>query len=417
MLNRLCSFVFLNLIAKLNISIRGGGKLRFFTIFASRNDTNDIEGFITQVFQNGFKVVRNKNEYTIQSKRLFGKNKIIIRVDSEESSPDYFSNNIPGMMHMYDQIAFQEERLKTMVLAQISVINTIIAIETKKDYSDDYVELFLKLLNQVNGIGFIPDRTLIGKDGQVIVFPDGSSGPSEFTPHACTKIIMGQEGTSIDGEKRRQKSISNLQDKGIPYIEGLPQLPPLTSIQLRSREEITKRAVALLIVIQYACDVAQEGDLKTSKEFVMELLKKFDVVESLTKQERDFLNSEQPDQKEAIQIAWQYEAQWVLLWSIGLVNTLKFPKEVCDCHYAIKLVSNCGSFNEFYQQTRLRSAEEILDEADLIYRLHWACVHDRINGREATAGMQESIVVERRRGLFWLISYRNEAWDCISMDT
>lgn len=129
--------------------------MRFFTIFASRNDTSDIEGFITQVFQNGFKVERNKNEYTIQSKRLFGKNKIIIRVDSEESSPNYFSNNIPGMMHMYNQIEFQEEHLKKMVLAQISVINTIIAIETKKDYNDEYVELFLKLLNEVNGIGFI----------------------------------------------------------------------------------------------------------------------------------------------------------------------------------------------------------------------------------------------------------------------
>ncbi|MGH1039383.1 DUF4272 domain-containing protein [Bacillus wiedmannii] len=391
--------------------------MRFFTIFASRNDTSDVEGFITQVFQNGFKVERNKNEYTIQSKRLFGKNKIIIRVDSEESTPDYFSNNIPGMMHMYDQIEFQEEHLKRMVLAQISVINTIIAIETKKDYSDEYVELFLKLLNQVNGIGFIPDRTLIGNDGKVIVFPDGSSGPSEFTPQVCTNKIMGQNNTSTDGEKRKQKSISYLQDKGIPYIEGLPQLPSLTSIQLRNREEITKRAVALLIVIQYACDVAQEGDLKISKEFVMGLLNKFDVIESLTRQERNFLNSEKPDVKEAIQIAWQYEAQWVLLWSIGLVNTLKFPKEICDCHYAIKLVSDCSSFNEFYQQTRLRSAEEILDEADLIYRLHWACVHDRINEREATAGMQESIVIERRRGLFWLINYKNEDWDCISMDT
>ena len=123
----------------------------------------------------------------------------------------------------------------------------------------------------------------------------------------------------------------------------------MTSIQLRSREEITKRAVALLIVIQYACDVAQEGDLKTSKEFVMEPLNQFDVVESLTMQERNFLNSEEPDEKEAIQIAWQYEAQWVLLWSIGLVNTLKFPREICDCHYAIKLVSDCSSFNEFYQ--------------------------------------------------------------------
>lgn len=410
-------FYFLNLIVKKNIRIIGGGKLRFFTIFASRNDTSDIEGFITQVFQNGFKVERNKNEYTIQSKRLFGKNKIIIRVDSEESSPNYFSNNIPGMMHMYNQIEFQEEHLKKMVLAQISVINTIIAIETKKDYSDEYVELFLKLLNEVNGIGFIPDRTLIGKDGKVIVFPDGSSGPSEFTPQACTNKVRGQSSASTDGEKRKQKSISYLQDKGIPYIEGLPQLPPLTSIQLRSREEIAKRAVALLIVIQYACDVAQEGDLKTSKEFVMELLNQFDVVESLTMQERDFLNSEQPEEKEAIQIAWQYEAQWVLLWSIGLVNTLEFPKEICDCHYAIKLVSDCSSFNEFFGKTKLRNAEEILDEADLVYRLHWACVHDRMNARESTAGMQESIVIERRRGLFWLINYKNEEWDCISMDT
>lgn len=72
--------------------------MRFFTIFASRNETSDVEGFITQVFKNGFKVERNKNEYTIRSKRLFGKNKIIIRVDSEESSPDYFSNNIPGII-------------------------------------------------------------------------------------------------------------------------------------------------------------------------------------------------------------------------------------------------------------------------------------------------------------------------------
>ena len=82
--------LFSKFIAKKNIRIRGG-KIEIFTIFASRNDTSDIEGFITQVFQNGFKVERNKNEYTIQSKRLFGKNKIIIRVDSEESSPDYFS--------------------------------------------------------------------------------------------------------------------------------------------------------------------------------------------------------------------------------------------------------------------------------------------------------------------------------------
>lgn len=31
--------------------------------------------------------------------------------------------------------------------------------------------------------------------------------------------------------------------------------------------------------------------------------------------------------------------------------------------------------------------------------------------------LNESVVMERRRGLFWLIGYRNEQWDTISMDT
>ncbi|OXM87503.1 DUF4272 domain-containing protein [Paenibacillus rigui] len=391
--------------------------MRFFTIFASRNDINDIDGFITQIFHHGFHVVRNKNEYTIKSKRLFGKNNMIVRVESEDTAPDYFSKNIPGMMRMYDQVPFQDEHLKTLVLTQISVINTMIAIETGKDYGDDYVDLFHKLLNQVDGIGFIPNGTLIGRDGQVIVFPDGTSGPSKFTPVSCTKKIRGQDIDSSEGEARKRKTITILQHMGIPYIEGLPQLPPLSNIQLRSREEAAKRAVALLIVIQYACDVAQEEDLKASKEFFLKLLNKYGVEDVLTEQEREFLHAEEPEKQEAVQITWQYEAHWVLLWALGLVNTLEFPTEVCNSSYVIELVSNCSSFDDFYQKTALRSGEEILDEADLIYRLHWACVNDRVHGREVAAGMQESIVIERRRGLFWLIGHRRENWDCVSMDT
>ncbi|MNN91290.1 hypothetical protein D3C81_2093850 [compost metagenome] len=65
----------------------------------------------------------------------------------------------------------------------------------------------------------------------------------------------------------------------------------------------------------------------------------------------------------------------------------------------------------------MRSGQEILDEADKIYRMHWACVNHRIQGKEAPAGMSESVVMERRRGLFWALGYRNEEWDHISMDT
>ena len=65
----------------------------------------------------------------------------------------------------------------------------------------------------------------------------------------------------------------------------------------------------------------------------------------------------------------------------------------------------------------MRNKEKIMDEADKIYRLHWACVSSRIQGQEAPAGMIESIVMERRRGLFWMMGHLDEGWDHISMDT
>ena len=55
-------------------------------------------------------------------------------------------------------------------------------------------------------------------------------------------------------------------------------------------------------------------------------------------------------------------------------------------------------------KTKLRNAEEILDEADLIGFIGLVYMIELM--REATASMHESIVIERRRGLFWLINYK-----------
>ena len=51
----------------------------------------------------------------------------------------------------------------------------------------------------------------------------------------------------------------------------------------------------------------------------------------------------------------------------------------------------------------MRNIEEILDEADLIYRYNWACVNARIKGENAPAGLDSEVVFERHWGLNWLI--------------
>lgn len=391
--------------------------MSFFTIFASLNNIEGIDCKISDVFSKGFTVEKNEDEYLIKSKALFNKCKLKIRVMSEDTNPEYFVNNIPGMMGYYNRVPFEDDNLKELVLTQISVLNTVIAIESEKEIKGEQMQLFTNLLSVIGGIGFVPNGTLLDKEGEVIVYPDGQSGPSDFRPYACTRKVRGQEVTSEEGHQRKNKTIAYLKEKAIPYTESLPQLPPIEACQFKNKEAIARRAAALLIVIQFACDVAQGENVEESREFFINMLRKYEVEDILTDNERAFLYSQQPNAQEAINISWQYEAYWTLIWVLGFVDKLDFPDEVCDCEYAIQVISNGETFEQFYLQTTMRSQEEILDEADKIYRLHWACVDNRIQNRTAPAGINESIVMERRRGLFWLIGHHNEDWDTISMDT
>ncbi|BFH17983.1 DUF4272 domain-containing protein [Paenibacillus melissococcoides] len=391
--------------------------MKYFSIFASKNDIDDIGGKIADVFATGHKIEQAGNDYIIQSNSLFKKHKLTIRVLTEETNPDYFEATIPGMMGFYDRISFADEKRKELVLTQISVFNTLLAIQAEKELNEGQLQLCTVLMSAIDGIGFLQDGTLLDSDGQVIVYPDGTSGPADYAPRACTNKVIGQEMTSEEGERRKRASIAYIQGRGIPVLETLPQLPPAAACGWKSQKDIARRAVALLIVIQYACDVTQGGDLEESKEFVMRMLHKFDVEDQLTEKERKLLQEAEPVEQEAVNIVWQYEAYWPLIWALGLVDSLDFPDQICDCEYAIEAVSRCDSFEAFYGKTALRSREEIMNEADKIYRLHWACVDSRIHGKEAPAGMSESIVMERRRGLFWMVGCDEEDWDHIPMDT
>lgn len=216
--------------------------------------------------------------------------------------------------------------------------------------------------------------------------------------------------------ERKARSIAILKEKGVPYIEHLPVIE--IDVTPRTPEEIAKRAIACLLSVQVACDFAHDGDVEESRKFFLSMLETFGVTEELTPAEKKIFFGE-PTKQDAINIGWKYEAYWPLIWALGLVDELKYPDQICDCEHAIEVVSSCGSFAEFMQSTSPRTIEEILDEADLIFRYDWACVEARIHGKEAPAGLNSSVVVERHWGLNWLIGKNsdNEDWDTVSTNT
>jgi hypothetical protein len=223
---------------------------------------------------------------------------------------------------------------------------------------------------------------------------------------------------SMSPIERKQKSIEILKAKQVPFMEGLPMIEDVTEIEVRSAEEIAKRAIACLIAIQVACDIKSGENVERSREFFKGLLEKYEVRNELTEAEKTIIFGT-PKDEDVINMSWKYEAYWTLIWALGIIDELDYPSQICDCDFAINVVSACIDFDEFMKKVNLRSIEEILNEADLIYRYNWACVDARIHGENAPAQLDSSVVFERHWGLNWLIGKGtdNDDWDYVSTDT
>ncbi|MDE5985015.1 MAG: DUF4272 domain-containing protein [Eubacterium sp.] len=217
-------------------------------------------------------------------------------------------------------------------------------------------------------------------------------------------------------EQRRAASNKKIKDRGIACNENLPVLEDSSQVKLKDMDEICKRAIACLLSTQIAMD-ADTDDYEQSKEMFYKLLKEFGVQKDLLSKEKKVFFGHYSKQ-DVIDVVWTYEAYWSLVWALGLIDDIGFeyPKDICDCQKAISLVGDCKSYDEFKSKCKLRNTEEILDMLDLYYRYHWATTEKRIRPDTPIGELNKDVVVERRRGLEWLISDVKD-WNYISLDT
>jgi hypothetical protein len=223
------------------------------------------------------------------------------------------------------------------------------------------------------------------------------------------KIQSMDEGTiSKEAISRKANSIKRLKKEKVPFIEHLPVIEDSTEAKKRTKEEICYRAVAL-------CIVAVKGE-GLEQDVIKSLVSKYNIAPKFSPKEKSFINNPVPSQHDKIQFAWRYECYWVFLWALGYIDDLSRPDSICNVQKAVSILAN-REIDTFIKDAELRNIHEILDQADLIYRYHWAVVDARINGKKAPAGLDSGVVMERHHALNWLIGYMDQSWDNISTDT
>ena len=211
-------------------------------------------------------------------------------------------------------------------------------------------------------------------------------------------------------EQRKKQTEKYLKSLNIPFIEHLPLIEEESEVKIRTAQEIAER-ILVLVYLAYVSEVVDE------RENVIDFLKTNSLWDKVSPDEKELFQKEELTDQETANISWRSEGVWLLLWTINKVDKLELPTEQVEIP---KIVSRLPEFltdpTEFIKNANVRPTIEILDQSDLIYRLHWATRNADLNNQPMPANLDLSIIMERHYAINWVTFYADE-WDEISTDT
>jgi len=240
------------------------------------------------------------------------------------------------------------------------------------------------------------------------LFGDDGGGPPGSEPIRVQLPADGDE-VEVRGDQplRKAWAESVLRAEGIAVNPHLPMIESEAETRLRTPREVADRLRALVIV-------AFKGSESPDQSLVESIVEERGLRALFTPEELAFIDDPNPDERAGIQFSWRAEAAWVLLWALNHVEgQLGPPREMCDIRFLAGTVHD----TEDLAARGLRPANDILNEADLIYRCHWAVRQASLDGNPPPAGLDPGVTMERHHALNWLIGYGDCDWDDVTTDT
>jgi hypothetical protein len=223
---------------------------------------------------------------------------------------------------------------------------------------------------------------------------------------------------------RAKRSFAELKKRHVPVFQG-----PLfvdDDVTIRSPQDVARRALVL-----WAVELRAEGVQQVEARQIVDRLKLWEFV---SPKEKRFLDRANPSPDECKALVWRLEDLWVLMWALGYVEKLDWPRGMCDGKQLAEILGPREDDPTFISQAKLRDKETLIDAQDLTMRIHWAIrdAHLHQDGMipeeldwsgqpeyiPVTLSAAAGVVEERHYVLNWLVdclTYKN--WDDVDTPT
>lgn len=404
------------------------------TLYSHRIGFEKITAIISEVYPDGKLSVSASGtdhfaKLTIKG-GLFGSSKIIKVSYRQKSKPSYqftegddspFSNNLKGLYNYVASLPSSSPDIQALLLRKVETLNCEFSVIEEKGETSEFKTLIEQLALEFDAVIFAQPDTLISRSkGQhfldknlKLLIDEQGACEVETLKVEIETVHFDADQTSVNAEQQQRKEASEalIQSKGIKVNINLPCIEAEEEVVFRTAQEIATRVSVLSVVNFVAFN-------SIPAEVAIKYLHEHNLWEHATPKEKDFLQQPTPE-KQTVE-TWKAEDIYVLMWVLGKVNNLEFPEGLCNLNAIAEHDQPVGGDKDpnvfINAAVNRRSHKEILDAADLYYRLDWACVNARLNMQEMQQ-VHPGVVYERHYALNWLISYQGAEWDDVSCDT
>lgn len=329
--------------------------------------------------------------------------------------------NLKGLYGFVNSLPTVNEKVKNLFLNKILTLNSEFSINQEKGEIKELKAIVEDIAKEFDAVLFLEPKTIISKsdsqhfldkDLNLIIDINGNCEIDDLGV-SINSVYFDKDQNELDENQiiRKENSEKRLEKENIKINKHLPCIESESETTIRTPKEIAERVSVLAVTNLVAFN-------NISSEEAINYLHDYKLWDFTTEGEREFL-ADPTDDKKAYE-SWKCEGIWTLMWALNKVENLDFPNEFCQLQninsedYPVGKDKDPFDFINSIVSTRTKS--EILDANDLYYRYNWACVDERINGRQIES-INPGIVYERQYALNWLINYMDQDWDNVTCDT